>query len=156
VFLAAICTLFSRTFSQARTTSSAMKKIFTLLTVFVTALAMADHHQENTSKESGASAGAYRHVVIFKFKEEATKEQIQKVESEFAKLPDKIETVTGYEWGTNVSPENHDQGYTHCFIVSFKDRAGLDVYLPHQAHQDFISVLKPILDKVMVIDFVAQ
>ncbi|MGC6467467.1 MAG: Dabb family protein [Akkermansiaceae bacterium] len=133
-----------------------MKKLLVIFASLVPVLAMADHHKDKKSAKIEASKGAYRHVVIFKFKDDATKEQIKKVETEFGKLPEKIETITGYEWGTNVSPENHDQGYTHCFIVSFKDRAGLDVYLPHKAHKEFVEVLKPILDKVMVIDFVAQ
>ena len=37
-----------------------------------------------------------------------------------------------------------------------KDKAGLDVYLPHPAHDEFKTVLRPHLDKVLVIDFVAQ
>lgn len=133
-----------------------MKKLLIIFAALIPALAMADHHKEKESAETKKSAGAYRHVVIFKFKDEATKEQVKKIETEFAKLPEKISSITGYEWGTNVSPENHAQGYTHCFIVSFKDRAGLDVYLPHKAHKEFVEVLLPILDKVLVVDFVAQ
>ena len=55
-----------------------------------------------------------------------------------------------------MSPENHAQGYTHCFIVSFKDSAGLDVYLPHKDHKAFVEQLLPVLDKVLVVDFVAK
>jgi hypothetical protein len=55
-----------------------------------------------------------------------------------------------------VSPENHDQGFTHCFVVSFKDKAGLEVYLPHKAHKAFVATLLPVLDKVLVVDFVSQ
>ena len=106
--------------------------------------------------EGDKTPGAYRHVVLFKFKAEATKAQIEHIEKEFGKLPKKINTITGYEWGTNVSKENHDQGFTHCFIVSFKDKAGLDVYTPHAAHQAFVKELLPILDKVLVIDFTAR
>ncbi|NNM30920.1 MAG: Dabb family protein, partial [Akkermansiaceae bacterium] len=57
---------------------------------------------------------------------------------------------------TNVSPENHAQGYTHCFIVTFKDKKGLEAYIPHEAHKAFVEQLLPILDKVFVIDFVAK
>jgi hypothetical protein len=71
-------------------------------------------------------------------------------------LAKKVETVTGFEWGTNVSPEGKDDGFTHCFFVTFKDKAGLEVYLPHPAHQEFISILRPQLDKVLVFDYVAK
>ena len=135
-----------------------MKKFIITLALLVPFLAMADHHNEVPSaKDSKKEAPApYRHVVCFKFKEDATPEQIKKIEAGFAALESKIDTITDLEWGTNVSPENHAQGYTHCFIVSFKDKAGLDVYLPHKAHKTFVELLLPSLDKVFVIDFVAR
>ena len=67
-----------------------------------------------------------------------------------------INTIIAYEWGTNVSPEGLNGGLTHCFLVTFKDKAGLDAYLPHPAHQAFVTLLKPSLDKVTVIDYVAK
>ena len=101
-------------------------------------------------------AGAYRHVVCFKFKDDAKPEQIAEIEKAFVALEGKIDTIKDLEWGTNVSPENHAQGYTHCFIVTFADKAGLEVYIPHPDHKKFVEQLLPILDKVFVIDFVAK
>lgn len=98
----------------------------------------------------------YRHVVLFKFKDTASKEQIKAVEDAFRELPKQVNTITDFEWGTNVSPEGKDEGFTHCFFVTFKDKAGLEVYLPHPAHKEFGSKLKGLIDKVLVVDFVAQ
>ncbi len=106
--------------------------------------------------EGPAAAGPYRHVVCFKFKDDATPEQITAIEKAFGELPSKIDTIVDYEWGTNVSPEDHAQGFTHCFIVTFADKKGLEVYIPHEAHKAFVDRLLPILDKVFVIDFVAK
>ena len=103
-----------------------------------------------------AADGPYRHVVLFKFKDSATKQQIKAAEDAFAALPSKINTIQSLEWGTNVSPEKHDEGFTHCFFVTFKDKAGVEVYLPHPEHKAFGELLHPILDKVIVIDYVAQ
>lgn len=97
-----------------------------------------------------------RHVVLFKFKEDATKEQIQEVEKAFAQLPSKIDAIEDFEWGTNNSPEGHDKGFTHCFLVTFRDEAGRSEYLPHPAHQAFVKVLRPILDDVTVVDYWAS
>lgn len=94
-----------------------------------------------------------RHVVLFKFKDTSTPEQIKAVQQAFSALPSKINTIVGYEWGTNVSPENLAQGYTHCFLVTFKTAADRDAYLPHPAHKEFGKVLGPHLDKVLVFDF---
>lgn len=129
-----------------------MKTVLVTLAVLLTAMTstFADHHGKKEPK------GAYRHVVCFKFKKEATKEQIASIEKAFAELPKKIKTITDYEWGTNVSPEGLDKGYTHCFIVSFKDKKGLEAYLPHKDHKAFVEKLLPILDDAFVIDFVAK
>lgn len=103
-----------------------------------------------------AADGPYRHVVLFKFKESASKEQIKKIEEEFVALKSKIDVVVSLEWGTNVSPEKHDEGFTHCFFVTFKDKTGVETYLPHPAHKAFVELLHPVLDKVIVVDYVAQ
>jgi hypothetical protein len=94
-----------------------------------------------------------RHVVLFKFKDTATPEQVQEVEKAFAELPNKIDVIQDYEWGTNVSPEGHDQGFTHCFFLTFNTEADRDAYLPHPAHKAFGKALGPYLDKVCVVDY---
>ena len=124
-----------------------MKRLLTLLAI-VFALTMTTSLQ--------AADGLYRHVVLFKFKADTTKEQIKSVEDAFRALPSKINTIVDFEWGTNVSPEGKDNGFTHCFFVSFKDKAGLEVYLPHAAHDEFKKLAGPHFDKVCVIDYVAQ
>ncbi|GAB5406992.1 MAG: Dabb family protein [Aureliella sp.] len=94
-----------------------------------------------------------RHVVMFKFKDSSSKEDIQGVVDAFRKLPSKIPTIADFEYGTNNSPEGLADGFTHCFLVSFKSEKDREVYLPHEAHKAFVEVLKPHLDKVMVIDY---
>ena len=94
-----------------------------------------------------------RHVVLFKFKEGASAEDIKRVEEAFAALPDKIKEIRGFEWGINNSPENHDKGYTHCFLLTFDSEEGRAVYLPHPAHQEFGKLVGPLLDDVHVIDY---
>ena len=107
------------------------------------------------SMNSQAAEGQYRHVVLFKFKDSSTKEDVKMVETAFRALPSMINTITDFEWGTDVSPEGKAQGFTHCFLVTFKDKAGLEVYIPHPAHKDFGKVAGPHFDKVLVIDFVS-
>jgi len=97
-----------------------------------------------------------RHVVLFKFKAEATKEQIQEIVTGFQALPKKIDGITAFEWGTDVSPEKLADGFTHCFIVTFKDAKSRDAYLPHQAHKDFVAIALPRVERVLVVDFYAK
>ena len=106
--------------------------------------------------QDDASGAPLRHVVLFKFKPEATKEQIQEIVAGFQALPKKIDGITAFEWGTDVSPEGRAEGFTHCFVVTFKDARSRDAYLPHQAHKDFVANLLPKLDKVLVVDYFAR
>jgi len=103
--------------------------------------------------QGGRSEEELKHAVFFKFKDDASDAAVKEVEDGFAALPAKIETITAFEWGKNNSPESHSHGFTHCFMVTFKDDAGRAVYLPHADHEAFVKVLKPSLDKVRVLDF---
>ena len=94
-----------------------------------------------------------RHVVMFKFKADATKEQIKEVETAFAALPQKIDVIHDFEWGTDNSPEMLSKEFTHCFLVTFKSEEARKTYLPHAAHKEFVTLVKPLVEDVMVIDY---
>ncbi len=96
------------------------------------------------------------HVVSFKFKDTATPEQIKQVEDSFRALKKKIREVKGLEWGTNISPEKMNKGYTHCWIVEFKNEKDRDAYLVHPDHKAFAANLGSVLADVFVFDFWAQ
>ena len=97
-----------------------------------------------------------RHVVLFKFKDSATPDQVKQVENAFLALPSAIKEIKDIEWGTNNSPENLNEGLTHCFFLSFSSEKERDIYLPHPAHKAFGAILKPYLDKVVVVDYWAK
>lgn len=105
---------------------------------------------------SAIAENEFRHVVLFKFKPEATSDQVAEIEKAFAALPSQIDSITSYEWGLSESVEKLNDGFTHCFLVTFKDQAGLETYLPHPAHQAFGAKLRPILEKALVFDYTAK
>jgi Stress responsive A/B Barrel Domain len=94
-----------------------------------------------------------RHVVFFRFKDTATPQEITKIEDAFRALPAKIKVIRSFEWGTNVSRENLNQGYTHCFLLTFASDQDRDTYLVHPAHKEFGNIIGSSLDKVLVVDF---
>ncbi len=128
-----------------------MKRNLLALTFAVVALVGAC-----TPTETKQDQKVLRHVVLFKFTDASTPEDVKKVEDAFAVLPGKISQIKDYEWGTNSSPENLNQGLTHCFFVTFASDKDRDDYLVHPAHQAFVEVLKPHLDKVTVVDYWAK
>ncbi len=97
-----------------------------------------------------------KHAVFFKFKDDASPDEIENVEEAFAELPSKIDAIKAFEWGINNSPEKNDDGFTHCFMVTFDSEEGRDEYLPHPDHKAFVEVLMPVLDKVRVLDWSDQ
>ena len=103
-----------------------------------------------------AADGPVYHVVHFKFKADAEPASIKKVETEFAALKGKIKEVESLEWGTDSSPEKLSDGFTHVWILKFKDEKARDAYLVHPAHKAFVEVLKPVLEKPLVVDFIPK
>src|SRR5215467_1978547 len=121
-----------------------MKTIISLLVAFVV-VGMAS---------TASAAGKVHHVVCFKFKSTATPQDIKKVEEAFSALQEKIPGIEALKWGTNVSKEQRNKGFTHCFVLTFKTDKDRDVYLEHPEHKAFGKLVGPLIDDVFVIDFV--
>jgi len=62
-------------------------------------------------------AKVLRHIVLIKFKKDATEEQMRLVERAFGELPLKIKEIRDFEWGINNSPEEINKGFTAEFTV---------------------------------------
>lgn len=99
------------------------------------------------------AADKLEHVVCFKFKSTATPQDIGNVERAFQALKQQIPLIQSLEWGTNVSKEQRDKGFTHCFILSFKSDTDRDAYIEHPQHKAFGKLVGPVLEDVFVIDF---
>ena len=98
-----------------------------------------------------------RHIVVFKYKPEATPEQIKQVTDAFKDLQKKIPGITGFEDGVNNSPEKKNLGFTHVYMLTFESVAARDAYLPHPEHAKFGQLLGKlgVLADAFVVDYVA-
>src|SRR4051812_30183771 len=81
-----------------------------------------------------------RHVVLFGWKDGTDSTAINKVVEDFKVLPQKISLIKEFEWGTNNSPENLNQGLTRCFLVTFSSEQDRNAYLVHPAHKAFAAI----------------
>jgi len=102
------------------------------------------------------AAGEFRHVVMFKFNSEATADKVMELEKAFQALKKEIPEIQKLEWGTTENVEPKNDGFTHCFLVTFKSQDDVKKYLPSAAHQAFLAKLKPYLDKALVFDYTAK
>jgi hypothetical protein len=96
-----------------------------------------------------------KHIVVFKYKVSATPAQIEEVTAAFKALKNKIPGITSFEYGVNNSPENLNKGFNHIYLLTFKDAAARDTYLPHPEHKKFGDLLGKlgVLEEPFVVDF---
>ena len=125
-----------------------MKTLITTLTFFI-ATAIGAVAQSHSSMDKPV----VKHIVLFKFKPEASKEKVAEIIAAFNALPSKSKEIKGYERGTNNSPEGLNKGLTHAFILTFDNEKDRDTYLVHPAHKDFGKIVGSSLGDVTVVDF---
>lgn len=94
-----------------------------------------------------------RHIVLFKFNENATADIVKNIEEAFADLQNQIPKIQSFEWGLNNSPEGLNNGLTHCFFVTFLSEEDRAKYLPHPAHQKFVKLIGDYVESVTVFDY---
>lgn len=123
-----------------------MKTIFATLLFFGLALTGA-------TAQKKMNKPVVQHIVLFKFKPEATPAKVNEIVAAFEALPSKIKEIKGFQWGTNHSPEKLDKGLTHAFILTFDSEKDRDTYLPHPAHKEFGKIVGGWLADVTVVDF---
>jgi hypothetical protein len=127
--------------------------LITCLAAFATMFCSATSEAQNAV--APVPAGAVRHVVVFRYKPDASPEKIRQVTESITALKEKIPGILSVEHGVNNSPENLNQGFTHVFQLTFTNAAARDTYLPHPAHKAFGTLLGSlgILDAVFVVDY---
>jgi hypothetical protein len=108
---------------------------------------------ETNLKNAAMPDSVLRHVVLFGFKATSSPQDVDGIVAAFQALPSKITEIKDFEWGINSSPEGLNQGLTHAFTVTFHSDADRDAYIPHPAHQEFVGLLGPHVDKVTVLDY---
>jgi hypothetical protein len=92
------------------------------------------------------------HVVLFKAKPSSAPERLDAMIAAILSLKDKIPGIVHGSGGVNFSARA--QGYTHGIVLRFKDRAALDAYLPHPAHQDVVAAhVRPNTEAVLALDY---
>ncbi len=99
---------------------------------------------------------AVRHVVVFKYKADASPDAISEITEAFGALQDKIPGIIAFEHGINNSPEGKNLGFTHVYLLTFESAEARDAYLPHPEHRAFGQLLGKlgVLEDAFVVDYV--
>ena len=92
------------------------------------------------------------HLVLFRWADDASAEAKDRVEEELRALLTQIPGIRDLTYGENFSTRS--QGYTHALVVRFEDRAALEAYGPHPAHQRVVQeFIAPIRADNLVVDY---
>ncbi len=89
---------------------------------------------------------AVKHVVLLKFKKETSPEKIKDILHGVGNLRNQIQGILDFSAGPYASPEGLHRGYTHGFVMTFRDAAARDMYLPDPAHRGVVEMLLPELE----------
>ncbi|ONK71268.1 uncharacterized protein A4U43_C04F6730 [Asparagus officinalis] len=95
--------------------------------------------------------GDLKHLVLVKFKEGVVVEDIIQG---MTKLVSSVDLVKSFEWGQDVGTEEMlRQGFTHAFMLTFKNSEDLASYVTHPSHLEFAIIFSAAIEKVMLFDF---
>jgi len=91
-----------------------------------------------------------RHIILFKFKGDASGEQIAEAGKAFLALPEQVKTIHDVEFGNAI---DEPETYTHCLLVSFKSEADMKAYGEHPAHIAIGEKYGHLVQEVVGIDY---
>jgi hypothetical protein len=94
-----------------------------------------------------------KHIVLFRFNDSANEAYLEQIHTQLMALQDTVDELQAIEGGTDVSTENLNDGFSHCYIMTFASIADKDSYLQHASFQAFGDLLKQNLEKIMVMDY---
>jgi hypothetical protein len=86
------------------------------------------------------------HVFAFQWKPGTSQAQKDRAAKEIAAFQGVIPGLLQTHVGPNLSPRG--KGYTFGGIMQFKDKASLDAYVQHPAHQKLLTWLLPLIDPI--------
>lgn len=95
---------------------------------------------------------AIKHIVMFRFEESTSQDEVDSIRQALLDLPDQIDEIKDYELGVDLvlpAGQNHPLGKnrTLSWSATFDSVQDYQAYDASQAHQDFLGKLRPIVDK---------
>ena len=92
------------------------------------------------------------HVVLFKVKAGMPAASVKAMVDGLAGLKRRVPGIVDLSVGANFTDRN--KGFTHGLVVRFRDKAALETYLPHPAHQEVVqSYIRPIIEDLIALDY---
>ena len=126
-------------------TKSARRAILRDGSAAIGAAALLSIHSPESASAEGESASVF-HVFAFQWKQGTSEAQKDRAAKDIAAFQGVIPGLLQTHVGPNISPRG--KGYTFGGIMQFKDKAFLDAYVQHPAHQALLAWLVPLIDAI--------
>jgi len=86
------------------------------------------------------------HLVVLKIKRDTKPAHVTRMFTELDGLKKKVPGLVSFAGGPYSSPEGLNQGYTHGFVMTFRDGPARDGYLTHPEHEKIKERILPLLE----------
>lgn len=98
------------------------------------------------------------HIALFNLRPETTNDDVEKFIAVAEDLLPQIPGVLDVDLGRKARDERevHFKDYDLALYVKLSQNSDLDVYAPHEKHQEFIQQASPKLELLQVIDFYGE
>tara|TARA_R110002167_G_scaffold206052_1_gene410082 strand:+ start:2317 stop:2613 length:297 start_codon:yes stop_codon:yes gene_type:complete len=94
-----------------------------------------------------------KHIVLLKWKQNVSSEQIDRVTTGFQDLKNQISEIAHYSFGKDASIYRGNADY--ALVAEFISEEDLKIYVAHPKHQEFMrEVTGPIMESFQSIQFV--
>ena|SRR2546426_886600 len=130
-----------------------------LIVVGLAALALTETGQAQEKKKGKGMKAPYVHTVIFYLKKDAPKDAVDHVIADAHELLTKIPSVKGLWVGRPAeksTPKFSTKDYDVGLLVLFENYEGLQEYLDHKLHIEYVERHGKHFDRVSVFDFMNQ
>lgn len=91
------------------------------------------------------------HIVMFSFKKENKKENIEKIKAQLEALVDKIDVLKSMEVGVNFT--DSPRAFDMSLYSTFEDKDGLKIYATHDEHLKVLEFIKEVVKETKVVDY---
>ncbi len=90
-----------------------------------------------------------RHIVLIKFKEGTTPDQIARIDTLVWNMAKEIKVVHHLEWGKGLQLANETRAYDYCLSILFKSKTDILLYDEHPSHQKLKAAVLPLVSKII-------
>ena len=92
------------------------------------------------------------HIVCWKYKPETSEGQRADHIARLRALPDVIPNIVSFNVGSDIL--HLERSFDTGLVAVYPDRAALDVYTDHPAHEEAAALGKRIAERVVSVDFI--